>query len=419
MVDIVLQPTANALLVAYKPIEFRGQIDTSTDDCPVMYCDIYINGIYYKSHSKTIPYASGAGYKVFQFDIEDALQEYLTKYIAPCGGATAYQHTNGMASVYCKLRETIINADGFIEIVGTAPIQGTVETPPVAGDGSQSNTFYVVNATIQQKEVQNLTQHLNAYKTGTWSIDKYPLTHRLPSCLIKLYQSDYYPILHVNSLGIICFVLNYRLKNDTVWNTINSCDGEGGGINIEWMWNKEAGEYVDLTTALNGTYSYINWGDGTIDTSLTHTYTNAGNYTVWVYNSTSTILKLGELVDAYSQDVTVANFAAPYYIQTLELFNNALGSLTLTLLSSLITAILYDNTLMVLGTIPANVNYLDVRINNLNVAAINQLLQDLDTNGLSNGYVNTSNQTPVAAPTGAGITAKNNLITKGWTVITD
>jgi len=417
--DIIVQPVTNALLVAYKPIEFKVQIDTSIDDCPLMFCDIYINGIYYKSHSKTTPYSISTGSKVFQFDIEDALQEYLTKYIAPCGGAVAYQHQNGMASVYVKFRETIINGDGFIESPETAPIQGTFETAPVAGNGLQSNSFYIVNATLQQKELQTLPQHLNTFKQGTWSVDKYPLTHRLPSCLIKLGQSDFYPVLHTESLGVICYILNYKLKGDTVYSQINSCDGEGGGINIEWQWNKDTNEFVDLTSRMNGTFSYINWGDGTIDTSLTHTYTVAGNYTVWVYNSTSTLLDLSEVVDAFSLDVVIASFAAPYYITDLILFNNGLGSLTLTLMSALTYADLHDNELSVLGTIPTNVVYFDASINKLDVAAVNQALIDLDTNGKLNGFASFVNQIPTATPTGAGATAKANLISKGWTVNTD
>jgi hypothetical protein len=54
----------------------------------------------------------------------------------------------------------------------------------------------------------------------------------------------------------------------------------------------------------------------------------------------------------------------------------------------------------------------------LNVASVNALLIALDANGLNNGAVNVSGGTS-AAPTGAGITAKNNLIGKGWTVTTN
>ena len=61
--------------------------------------------------------------------------------------------------------------------------------------------------------------------------------------------------------------------------------------------------------------------------------------------------------------------------------------------------------------------------NNLSVATINQILIDLDATSGSktsfSGTINLSGQTPAAPPSGAGITAKNNLIANGMTVITD
>jgi hypothetical protein len=54
----------------------------------------------------------------------------------------------------------------------------------------------------------------------------------------------------------------------------------------------------------------------------------------------------------------------------------------------------------------------------LNVASVNAILVALDANGLSGGVVYLDLGTN-AAPTGAGITAKNNLIAKGWTVATN
>lgn len=50
--------------------------------------------------------------------------------------------------------------------------------------------------------------------------------------------------------------------------------------------------------------------------------------------------------------------------------------------------------------------------------SINENLIGLDNSGKTNGFANFSGGTN-AAPTGVGITAKNNLIAKGWTVITN
>jgi hypothetical protein len=54
----------------------------------------------------------------------------------------------------------------------------------------------------------------------------------------------------------------------------------------------------------------------------------------------------------------------------------------------------------------------------LNVASVNSILVALDANGLTNGAVNMSGGTS-AAPTGAGLVAKANLIGKGWFVGTN
>ena len=64
---------------------------------------------------------------------------------------------------------------------------------------------------------------------------------------------------------------------------------------------------------------------------------------------------------------------------------------------------------------------LDVTLggNRLPTSEINALLIALDNNGLDNGSVDTSGQTPAAPPSGAGATAKTNLEGKGWFVTTD
>lgn len=54
----------------------------------------------------------------------------------------------------------------------------------------------------------------------------------------------------------------------------------------------------------------------------------------------------------------------------------------------------------------------------LNAASVNAILVALDANGLLNGTLDLSGGTS-AAPTGAGITAKNSLVSKGWLVMTN
>lgn len=65
-------------------------------------------------------------------------------------------------------------------------------------------------------------------------------------------------------------------------------------------------------------------------------------------------------------------------------------------------------------------NLLSINLNSqdLTELAVNQILRDTDFNSLVGGFLDVSGGTS-AAPTGAGLTAKANLIVKGWTVNTN
>lgn len=411
---ITTQPSVNSLNAAYKPIIFEVNVE---DTCPLMYCDIYINGNYYKSISKTQPVSKITGFFFYQFDIEDSPQELLTKYLPQNGGSFFYEHTNGMCKIKCKFRSTFINGDGFLDSTYTAPIQATDDNPATSGTGETSNEFYVVNSTIQQDELQVLTQHLNSYKRGTWNAEVYPLTHRLPSCDIKLIQSDFFPILHLAELGVMCIRLNYKYR-DAAYTTINSCDVAEPSIVIEFQWNRTINDFVDFTGRINGTYTYIDWGDGVTNTSISHTYITTGNYTVRIYNSTSTILLLNT-DNTENLDIQLVNLYTPYPLHTLEIVKNNITTILLTNQLNLESFIATDNNMTSVGTVPALVTNFVANINAFNTAAVNQILIDLDTNGLLNGNIDIRTQTGIVPPTGAGATAKSNLISKGWTVLTD
>jgi PKD repeat protein len=82
--------------------------------------------------------------------------------------------------------------------------------------------------------------------------------------------------------------------------------------------------------------------------------------------------------------------------------------------SSLCTSLTTLDTIALTSCINFNCNYCVLDTTNINNALIN-----LDTFGLNNGAADLSNQTPAAPPSGAGITAMNNLIGKNWTVTVD
>jgi hypothetical protein len=119
---------------------------------------------------------------------------------------------------------------------------------------------------------------------------------------------------------------------------------------------------------------FVDWGDGsTTETNgalISHTYA-AGNYTIKIDNSFTGALKIG------NAGITSARY------------------------------------------LPQQATLLNLVGNKLSVSSVNAILQFYDAANTENYVLNLSSQTPSAPPSGAGATAKDNLIAKGWTVTTD
>lgn len=214
-------PIPDSFVAAYRPIIFQvGATATSGGVPPVVYCDIYINGTYYKTLQKTQPESVG-----WQFDIQDACQEFLKSNIAPNGGSDIVPDAPALITVFCKFRSSGLDANGFILTEDTAPVQGTGSVPPASGTGTASSSLFVVNSTLQHEQNQSLELHTAEYEDGTWSNDAFPLTHRgLKGATYKVCQgdSDYFPILYKGSGSLSCIVVNYTLKDGTT-GSVNTC----------------------------------------------------------------------------------------------------------------------------------------------------------------------------------------------------
>lgn len=240
IISIISQPSTNELKAAYRPIVFiiRASRTDDTAQPPVVYCDIYVGGVYYKSQEKTIYRTLNTTDSDWMFDIQDACQEVLTKRLANNPSITILAVAEPMKSIYCKFRSSGINAEGFITPEDTAPVQGTGSSLPVAGTGTQSNTFYAVNATLQHEQNQVLASHLNAHKkNGTWANLTYPLSHRPNGYKIGRNDADVFPIIHLGPLALKCLGLRYRLKGNTSYSLIQNCiiAPDPCNINIEAM----------------------------------------------------------------------------------------------------------------------------------------------------------------------------------------
>jgi hypothetical protein len=193
-ITIVTQPTN--IQAAYRPIILECTATTSADTIPpVVYCDIYVAGIYYKTLSKTAFERMDADLPVYRFDIQDALQELMSYNLPTMDGSDAELMTGTSKSVFARFRNAIYDADGFIASEYAEPVRGTSTTDPIAGDGEESSVFDVFNVTLQHEENQSLADFLESYKTGTWSASALPMTKR-PK-VMKLCKSDssFFPIL--------------------------------------------------------------------------------------------------------------------------------------------------------------------------------------------------------------------------------
>lgn len=189
-ITILTQPAANGIVAAYRPIQFLLNATQSPTGpaipTPVIYADIYFDGVYYSSLSVTDydPLVTWLfSLYLYTIDIQDKVQEYLkSKFVR------MYEQGNGgkgdmesfdyySCSIQVKFREGYVDSNGFTQIYGTAPVQGTKTSAPTSGTGTAtSNTFYGLNATLTHEDNPDLALHLQEYQDPFQTT--YGLSHR-------------------------------------------------------------------------------------------------------------------------------------------------------------------------------------------------------------------------------------------------
>lgn len=154
-------PADTSLVPAYRPILFEATDDGTDGVVPMVYCDIYFNGTYYKSLSSSSPATTVGIITTWIFDIQALAQEFIGS-IIPDITATNLQRitTYGMAHCYVKFRNSTADVYGIITPEPTIPIQATFDTAAVAGTGWQSDAFQLINASLQQYDSQGLEDWL-------------------------------------------------------------------------------------------------------------------------------------------------------------------------------------------------------------------------------------------------------------------
>ncbi|TWP28435.1 hypothetical protein ETU08_00080 [Apibacter muscae] len=210
IISITQQPEVSSLNAAYKPIVFKvlATENNSSNKPPVVYCDVYIDDVYYKTFSKTINIGINGGSFEYLFDIQD-IKELLEYNLPTINGNTIQQMTNTLRKVFVKFRNAYKDNNGFIISEQKAPIQGTSNKKPISGEGLISNTFYILNSLIQQEEKQDLSELLNSYKTDEWDINTFPLTKRPKNIYLKKTESSFFPIITDKTPYKICIEVTY------------------------------------------------------------------------------------------------------------------------------------------------------------------------------------------------------------------
>lgn len=258
--SFIFQPASNSINAAYRPVALRVNATATNGDPvpPVVYCDIYFNGSFYKSLSRTQYNTVQGSQSEWEFDIQDAAQEFLASYLAQKAGDEVELASSITVEAYCKFRSSGIDADGYTVAEGTAPVQGTWGTSPSAGTGTQSNTFIIVMATLQHDEDQDLATHLNKFKNGSWSGTTFPLSHRPNHYRVCSGDSDFFPILSEGEPGEI--EIHYTNNDGTTGTGATTPDtggGSGGGDDDEPGCVGVGGGTPSFPTARSGTaYNY-------------------------------------------------------------------------------------------------------------------------------------------------------------------
>lgn len=185
---------------------------------------IYTFQAYFGSGIPPISFTTTAvePYTTWSFDIQDAMQEVLAKAIGVNGGLTMFTAAGVTALTYCKFRVCGYDANGFIVSEVSQPVQASGKIPAISGGGTQSNSFYSVNAALQHLNNQDLASHLasflaNTRGAATWS-NAYPMTHRPAKYPLSLYDNDYYPFIYVGgSLDTSILRIKYKIKGLNVY----------------------------------------------------------------------------------------------------------------------------------------------------------------------------------------------------------
>ncbi|HAN37934.1 MAG TPA: hypothetical protein DCQ29_03445, partial [Chitinophagaceae bacterium] len=255
ILTITKQPTQDSLMAAMQPILIAAETTVNT---PMVFCDVYINSVYYGTYEHTAPLERTTTVWRWVFDIQDKVREVFAKILPATNRGDSINQAETSCRVMCKLRDsTYVN--NVLQEEQPIPIQATPSKPAVPGGGTSTNSFWVLLATVQLESIQVLEQHLTTLKVGEWDPECYPLSHRLNGYQVVPGYSDYFPFAIKRMVQWGSLTLHYRNRLRVSWDNQvynfppppTTCLATITGLNISI--NIAQGQAIITVTMVNAT----------------------------------------------------------------------------------------------------------------------------------------------------------------------
>lgn len=175
-------PPDKSIVAAYRPVLVMAQDDGGTGTPPEVYCDVYLfNPLvagYYKTISSNIPVLAIGAATFWQFDLSGLAQEFIETMVydltlVTLGEVYGSDYQYGQTVVFFRIRISTEDSFGVITPEGPLPVQASYGIPPMGGGGYISDQeFWMVNATLQIQDSQDLLSMLQAFQvTGVFDAD--------------------------------------------------------------------------------------------------------------------------------------------------------------------------------------------------------------------------------------------------------
>lgn len=320
-----------------------------------------------------------------------------------------------------------------------------------------------------------------AYKNRVKKTHTVNVNPAIGSIIVQSQAGDEY-IYPVNDLSIIELELNSYREQTSQYNRDKFLEVWLEGLEPFFAHNRTAENltvsfYLDTKDELGSDAAVINWGDGTVENitietnsnggvNPTHVYSEAGDYTVSLIYNKNKIYSIA-ITDDYADNKCTRIYTKINWVNLsilslytneivgLETFKEWVNITEISIQNNLLTSIdthkewvnikivsVYNNEITSIDTYKEWVNiesiylintgltafinhiewvnliYVELYDNNINETNINNILTVEDAKNRSNNNIYLNGGTN-AAPTGDGLIAKNNLISRGYQVITN